>query len=103
MVDELTSAAYSSRAAEYIELLGSMNAVHPSDLQFVSTWAGTVEGEIIDAGCGPGHWTDFIAMQGHAVRGVDLVPEFISHARNSYPHVSFTLGSVDSLDAATGS
>ncbi|MGD8167171.1 class I SAM-dependent methyltransferase [Herbiconiux sp. P16] len=58
--------AYSSRAAEYIELLGSMTAVH-------------------------------------AARGIDLVPEFISHARNTYPGVDFALGSLEALDAHTAS
>ncbi|HEV7847862.1 MAG TPA: class I SAM-dependent methyltransferase [Mycetocola sp.] len=103
MVNEVSRAAYSHRATEYIELLGSVTAMHPSDLQLISTWAGDVEGEIIDAGCGPGHWTNFLAEQGLDARGVDLVPEFISHARNTFPGVDFTLGSLDSLDVGMGS
>ncbi|MDQ0577152.1 class I SAM-dependent methyltransferase [Agromyces albus] len=103
MVNEASRAAYARRAAEYIELLGSMTAVHPLDLQLVSTWARDVHGEIIDAGSGPGHWTNFLAEQGHAARGVDLVPEFVEYAKNTFPGVSFTLGSLDSLDAGTGS
>jgi len=103
MVNEVSSAAYSRRAAEYIELLGSMTAVHPSDLQLVSAWAGRVDGEIIDAGCGPGHWTNLLVEQGHDARGIDLVPEFIAHATELYPRVDFTIGSLDSLDADTAS
>lgn len=103
MVNEVSRAAYSHRATEYIELLGSVTAMHPSDLQLISTWAGDVDGEIIDAGCGPGHWTNFLAEQGLDARGVDLVPEFISHARNTFPGVDFTLGSLDSLDVGMGS
>ncbi|HEV7183111.1 MAG: class I SAM-dependent methyltransferase [Actinomycetales bacterium] len=103
MVNEVSSAAYSRRAAEYIELFGSMAAVHPSDLQLVSTWASDVDGEIIDAGCGPGHWTNFLAEQGHAARGIDLTPEFVAHARNSYPRVNYTLRSLNSVDAGSGS
>jgi SAM-dependent methyltransferase len=103
MLNEVSRAAYSSRAAEYIELLGSMAAVHPSDLQLVSAWASDVDGEIIDGGCGPGHWTNFLAAQGLAARGVDFVPEFISHAKNTYPGVDFRQGSLDSLDAGTES
>jgi SAM-dependent methyltransferase len=102
MVNDVSRAAYSGRAAEYIDLLGSMDSVHPSDRQLVSTWASTVDGDIVDAGCGPGHWTNYLAEQGFAARGVDPVPEFISHARNTFPGVNFTVGSFDSLDAGMG-
>ncbi|WP_127472984.1 class I SAM-dependent methyltransferase [Microbacterium sulfonylureivorans] len=102
MVDTVRR-AYSRRAAEYIDLLGSMEAVHPSDLQLVSAWADGLDGDVIDVGCGPGHWTNFLVERGVDARGVDAVPAFIAHARNSYPGVSFTLGSLESLDAATGS
>ncbi|GGF27884.1 class I SAM-dependent methyltransferase [Subtercola lobariae] len=105
MVNEISevSRAYSGRAAEYIDLVGSMSAVHPSDLQIVSTWAQTVDGEIIDAGCGPGQWTNFFVEEGLTARGVDAVPEFIAHARSTHPEVSYTLGNLDALDAAAGS
>ena len=103
MVYEVSTAAYSHRAREYTELLGSMAAVHPSDLQLVSRWASDVDGEIVDAGCGPGHWTNFLAEQGYVARGIDLVPEFVTYATNTFPGVSYTLGSLDSLDADTGS
>ena len=103
MVNEVSRSAYSRRAAEYIELLGSMTAMHPSDRQIVTTWADQVDGEIVDAGCGPGHWTNVLVERGRRARGVDLVPEFIAHAKRSYPGVDFAVGSLDSLDAETGS
>lgn len=74
-----------------------MKAVHRSDLQLVMTWASCVEGPLLDAGCGPGHWTAHLAGQGMDVRGVDQVPAFIDHARSSHPEVPFTLGSIDAL------
>ena len=94
--------AYSRRAAEYAELFGSMAPVHPSDRQVVTTWAGTIDGNVIDAGCGPGQWTSFLSELGLSVSGVDLVPEFIDHARAAHPGIAFTVGSVDSLDVGTG-
>lgn len=103
MVDEVRRAAYSGRAVEYIDLLGSMDSVHPSDHQLVSSWASEVDGEVIDAGCGPGHWVNFLAERGRVVRGVDMVPEFIAHAGRTYPRVKFTLGSLENLGTATGS
>jgi SAM-dependent methyltransferase len=102
MVDEV-SAAYSRRAAEYIELFGSMSAVHPSDRQLVSTWASGIEGNVIDAGCGPGQWTNFLAELGLPAHGMDLVPNFIQRARSTYPQVPFTIGSLNALDVLDGS
>ena len=97
-------AAYSDRAAEYVEKLGSISAVHPSDLQLITTWAALVNGPLLDAGCGPGQWTAYLADQGLDVRGIDQVPEFIDRARETYPHAAFELGSFDRLpDIAGGS
>lgn len=103
MLSDVTRAAYSRRATEYIDLLGSMGSVHASDLQIVSAWAEQVDGEVIDAGCGPGHWTNFLARQGVMARGIDQVPEFIEHATRSYPDERFALESLDSIDAPSGS
>ena len=79
-----------------------MSVVHPSDRQLVSTWAGGVEGAVIDAGCGPGQWTQFLHELGLPVRGVDRVPEFIEHARRAHPDVRFDLDDLDALDVETG-
>jgi SAM-dependent methyltransferase len=96
VIDDV-SRAYSHRSAEYTELFGSMSSVHPSDRQLVSTWADGVDGAVLDAGCGPGQWTDFLTRLGLDARGVDLVPEFIERARSAYPAVPFALGSLDDL------
>jgi SAM-dependent methyltransferase len=101
MLDEVGN-AYSRRATEYAEILGSMDAVHPSDRQLVSSWADGIDGQIIDAGCGPGHWTNFLNERGATASGVDLVPAFIDRARSAYPGVPFSVGSLETLDAGTG-
>jgi SAM-dependent methyltransferase len=103
MPNEVSRAAYSGRAVEYIDLLGSMSSVHPSDLQIVSTWASSVHGDLIDAGCGPGHWTKFLCQQGWNARGIDHVPEFIAHAASAFPTVNFAIEGLESIDAATNS
>lgn len=79
-----------------------MASVHPSDRQIVTTWAQHLEGTVVDAGCGPGQWTDYLCEIGIDARGVDQVPEFIERARAEYPGRSFSLGTLESLDAATG-
>lgn len=92
------ASAYSTRSAEYAELIGTMDAVHPSDRHLIETWARSVSGRILDAGCGPGHWTHHLAGLGVEARGVDLVPEFIEHARSAYPGLQFDTGSIDAID-----
>lgn len=95
--------AYSRRAAEYADLFGSMAAVHPSDRQLVDTWADAVTGPVIDAGCGPGHWTNYLVRRGTPASGMDLSPDLIARARARYPGLSFEVGNLDALEADTGS
>jgi SAM-dependent methyltransferase len=90
-------ASYARRADEYAEHLGSMASVHPSDRQLVTAWADEMHGPILDAGCGPGHWSGHLAMKGVDVRGIDLVPAFVEHARTAHPEVPFDVASIDAL------
>jgi SAM-dependent methyltransferase len=94
--------AYSRRAAEYAEHLGTMAAVHPSDEQLVSSWAASVDGPLLDAGCGPGHWAAHLAARDHDVRGVDPVAAFVDHARATWPSVPFAVASLESLPDPDG-
>ena len=96
------TAAYARRAAEYAEHLGSMTSVHPADLQLVTGWADRLDGPVIDAGCGPGHWTGHLAKRGVNIRGVDLVPSFIDHALREHPTVSFAVGNLGALPETAG-
>ncbi|WP_174562988.1 class I SAM-dependent methyltransferase [Rhodococcus maanshanensis] len=96
--------SYSARSQEYVDLLGSMTSTHPSDRALVRSWAATLTGPVLDAGCGPGQWTDFLATEcGQAVSGIDLVPEFVGRARLEYPDLTFEVGGFEALHAATGS
>ncbi|WP_347568813.1 class I SAM-dependent methyltransferase [Microbacterium lacticum] len=53
---------------------------------------------MLDAGCGPGHWTNHLAGLGFTIRGVDLVADFVEHARATYPGVRFDQGSIESIE-----
>ena len=97
------SEAYSARAAEYIEALGVVEAMHRSDAALITSWGAQVDGPALDIGCGPGHWTAFLAERGLDIRGVDLTPAFIEHARATYPELRFATGSVEALDASDAS
>ena len=92
--------AYGARAQEYAEVLGSMKATAQEDRELIVRWARECRGRIVDAGCGPGHWTAFLHDLGLDVEGVDPVDAFISIARRHHPHVSYQQGSFASLPAA---
>lgn len=89
--------AYGRRAEEYADLFGSQGAMHDLDRQLVLRWAGEVSGRMIDAGCGPGQWTDLLRSQGCDIEGVDLVPRFVELARSRFPGNVFRVAALDEL------
>jgi SAM-dependent methyltransferase len=100
-------ARYAERAGEYARHLGSMSSVHPADEHLVTSWAAGLGPDglahpVLDAGCGPGHWSGHLAAEGIDVRGIDQVPEFVEHARRAHPTVPFDLGDVDALPYGPG-
>lgn len=95
--------AYAACSSEYAEALGTMEQTHPEDRALVRRWGLGLHGPVLDAGCGPGHWTDFLRRGGAEVEGLDLVPEFIAHARRSFPFCRFRVGSLTALGVPDGS
>ncbi|WP_396045393.1 class I SAM-dependent methyltransferase [Aeromicrobium sp. UC242_57] len=80
-----------------------MARTHPSDRALVRHWADGLARPVLDAGCGPGQWTDFLASGGTPAHGLDLVPDFVARARQQYPSLRFDLGCSEALPDATGS
>ncbi len=103
MTDAPVPEAYAARAAEYIDLFGSISAAAAVDRVQVLAWARGIDGRIIDVGCGPGHWANYLAEQGLDVEGVDPVPEFAHHARHAHPGVAYRIGDADHLGVESGS
>ncbi|MEU4401028.1 class I SAM-dependent methyltransferase [Micromonospora orduensis] len=95
--------AYSSVAELYIGLFGSREQVHPDDLAFIGRHLAGRPGAVLDLGCGPGHLTDHLRSLGVDATGLDMVPEFIDHARATHPGGRYRLGTIDTLDVADGS
>ncbi|MWV48001.1 methyltransferase domain-containing protein [Rathayibacter sp. VKM Ac-2803] len=105
MTDERVAEAYGARAAEYAALLGSVEELDGRDRALIASWAASLDGPVVDAGCGPGHWTALLHELGVDVVGVDLVPEFLEHARAAFPGVPFRRGSLrdpEARDASLG-
>ncbi|WP_243794289.1 class I SAM-dependent methyltransferase [Saccharopolyspora gloriosae] len=104
MTVEGASRAYGRRAEEYIGLLGSIEATASADRELVGAWAQALPGgPVIDVGCGPGHWTNWLHGRGIDVEGVDPTPEFLADARKRFPDVRFREGRADRLDVADSS
>lgn len=98
-----TKAAYAAWASQYIELLGDVESMSSIDRQTIAQWASTVGGLIVDAGCGPGHWAQFMHELGADVEGFDMVPEFIDSARSRFASVRFQQGTLENLPYDSGS
>lgn len=105
MIDASIAAAYDARAAEYIELAGSIDQMDTRDRDLIARWRDATSGMLLDAGCGPGHWTEFLHDRHRAVLGLDISGEFIAAAKARYAHLTFQPASFRDLpvpDASAG-
>ncbi|GGU15377.1 class I SAM-dependent methyltransferase [Nocardioides albus] len=83
-------AAYDARAAEYIDLFGTTDKLAEQDRKTITTWRDTTTGRLLDAGCGPGHWSEELVSSGvRDVVGLDASTEFVTAARERFPSVAF--------------
>lgn len=97
------AAAYDTWADEYVDRLGSVDQMAPQDRSTIGSWRDGVTGPILDAGCGPGHWSDVLAAGARDVIGVDGSAGFLASARQRFPHVPFAQGDLAALPLATSS
>lgn len=98
MSREQVRQSYASVADLYIELFGTSQRVHPDDLAFIGRHLVGQRGVVLDLGCGPGHITGYLRALGVQATGIDMVPEFIDHARAADPGGRYELGSLEHLD-----
>jgi ubiquinone/menaquinone biosynthesis C-methylase UbiE len=90
--------AYGGLAERYIELFDSIEAFNADDLALIDRHLSVESGTVLDVGCGPGRLTDYLrAERGVDSVGFDLVPEFINHARITYPDSRYEVGSMAAL------
>ncbi len=94
--------AYSAVSQQYVDLFGG-DVAADEDAEFVRRHLAALPGPVLDLGCGPGQWTAHLHSLGTDVSGVDLVPEFVAHARAAHPGPGFRLGSMTEVDVPDGS
>lgn len=92
-------AAYSATSQQYIDLFDGDWDAHQVDSGFIRRHLDSSQGPVLDLGCGPGYWEGYLHRLGGQVTGIDVVPEFIGHARASHPGPEFRLGSMTAVDA----
>lgn len=90
---------YSRRASEYVESVGKIEHAEAEDREYLLAWARGIRGPVLDVGCGPGQWTDFLRERDVDIAGLDPSTAFVEHARTNYPLSRYRLGRAESLGA----
>jgi uncharacterized protein YceH (UPF0502 family) len=91
--DDRVRATYTAIAADYADQLATELAGLPFErwlLERVVIEAGT--SPIVDAGCGPGQVTAYLAAAGADACGLDLTPAMVEQARARFPGVRYDVG-----------
>ena len=89
--------AYTTWSAAYIERFASADLADAEDRSLIGSWADGLRGPVLDAGCGPGHWSAFLHARGVEVEGVDATAAFVAHAARANPDIAFRVGDLRSL------
>lgn len=98
-------ASYDRVADAYARMVPALLAEDPWQRAVLDAFAEQVGGlgPVLDVGCGPGHVSAHLAVRGLDVRGVDLSPQMVEHARRAHPHLDFRVASATALDLAPAS
>ncbi|MGW5746853.1 class I SAM-dependent methyltransferase [Amycolatopsis sp. NPDC003861] len=92
-----TAASYDTVASSYAEFVSDALEKQPYLKAALTLFATQVDGPAVDVGCGPGHFTAYLASLGVDASGVDLSPGMIDLARRSHPELRFEVGSMTDL------
>ncbi len=97
--------AYDTVAVDYAERLPDTRAEAPLDLAMVDAFTAAVtqrdDVRVLDAGCGAGRMTRYLADRGARAEGLDLSPGMVAMARRAQPGTTFVVGSLTQLPYAT--
>lgn len=102
---EAVRASHDRVADAYVDLAVGRLEDQPWLRAGPDAFAGDVAGAgpVLDVGCGPGHVSAYLAGRGLEVRGADLSPRMVAHARSRYPHIGFEVASATDLGLAPAS
>jgi len=92
-----TATSYDTVASSYAEFVSDALEKEPYLKAALTLFAAQVDGPAVDVGCGPGHFTAYLASLGVDASGVDLSPGMIDLARRLHPELRFEVGSMTDL------
>ena len=96
--------AYDTVAEDYATHVPDTRAEAPLDLAVVDAFAAAVTSgddvRVLDAGCGAGRMSRYLADRGCLVAGLDLSASMVARARRDHPDLVFTVGSLTDLPYA---
>lgn len=101
-----TRASYDAVAVRYAEWLRDELAAKPLDRAILAGFAELIrdagQGPVADIGCGAGRVTAHLNELGLPAFGIDLSPQMVAVARQTYPGLRFEVGSMLALDLPDG-
>ncbi len=93
--------AYDTVAEDYAGYFPDTRAETPLDLAMIDAFAAAVtsgeDARVLDAGCGTGRISRYLADRGCLVEGVDLSPGMVAMARRDNHDLVFSIGSLTDL------
>ncbi|MEU5363983.1 class I SAM-dependent methyltransferase [Streptomyces sp. NPDC005925] len=94
--------SYDAVADDYTALVKAPSELDPLSRSMLSAFAELVRasgrGPVADLGCGPGKVTAHLAGLGVSSFGIDVSPKMIELARQAYPDLRFSVGSMTALE-----
>ncbi|MBD0839850.1 MULTISPECIES: class I SAM-dependent methyltransferase [unclassified Streptomyces] len=94
--------SYDTVAYDYAKLVKPPSELDPLSRSMLAAFAELVRasgrGPVADVGCGPGRVTAHLAGLGVSPFGIDVSPKMIELARNAYPDLRFSVGSMTALE-----
>lgn len=92
--------SYDAAATAYAEHLSRELEQKPLDRHLLNRFAEETRGRglVADLGCGPGQVGAYLSAEGVTTVGIDLSPEMIRVARETFPGLQFHVGDMLHLD-----
>ncbi|UUZ58756.1 class I SAM-dependent methyltransferase [Nocardioides sp. B-3] len=94
-----TVATYDTVAADYAAHFPTTEPEDPLDLAMIDHFVARLgpAPSVLDAGCGTGRISRYLADRGCRVTGLDLSPGMVAVARRDHPDPAFAVGSIVDL------
>lgn len=95
--------SYDIVAADYARMMPDTSREHPLDLAVLDAFIEMVgHRSVLDAGCGAGRISRYLADHGVPVQGVDLSPRMIAQGRAQHPDLDLSVASITDLPHGDG-